>query len=398
MKVGLLTYHSVCNFGANLQAYSTVSFFKNRGIGIKIINWFPTDLEQYYINTVPECQRKIHADFVKQHLPETKLCRTSSDVAKVITDENFDAIVIGSDAVFSYYPLLKRIHPSRKTLIGIKQVSSDHKFPNPFWADFKKKNDRLKIIALSASAQYLDIDKCLPFEKRNIGNALKRFDLITVRDRWTKAILNNINPTLDIEITPDPVFGFNQNTNIQTSKKDTLTKFSINGKYVILSFCSKLFNNDWFDELYSNLHEHGYTVVNLAMPEGCIDIKSDMKINVPLSPLDWYNIIKFSNGYIGQRMHPMIVALHNSVPITIFDHYAYKKGRNQLQSSKIYDLLERAGLLGAYINVKDIAHNNITPSNVCDRFYSFNKQAASTFLAAYHDKYNTLMTKIISLL
>lgn len=68
------------------------------------------------------------------------------------------------------YHFLKRIHPSRKTLIGIRNVTSDHRFPNPFWGDFVLDGDNYKLVAMSASAQYFDFYRCFPWVKEIFVN------------------------------------------------------------------------------------------------------------------------------------------------------------------------------------------------------------------------------------
>ena len=44
MKIGLLAYHSVCNFGAMLQLLSTYMFLKNHGHEPMFINLVAKDL------------------------------------------------------------------------------------------------------------------------------------------------------------------------------------------------------------------------------------------------------------------------------------------------------------------------------------------------------------------
>ena len=396
MKVGVLTYHRVDNFGANLQALSTVSFFKNRGDEVHVIDWYPKELDTYYVKSVSKTQRKVHAEFVKKHLPLTPHCETSNDVKKIVDEYKFDLIVIGSDAVFSYIPFLKRIHPSRKTLIGITNVTPDHKLPNPFWADFASGNSKPKIASISASAQYLDIDKCLPWNKQLIKKLLKNFDILTVRDRWTKGIISKFT-NKDVVISPDPVFGFNINVKQQVSREEIQKKYNLPEKYILFSFCNKLFADQWYENLYKQLKSKGYKIINLAMPEGCIDIPSDRKIDVPLPPMDWYAIIKNSQGYIGQRMHPMIVAFNNIVPFFVFDHYAYKKGAQQLDSSKIYDILERADILSSYCNVKDINRKELLPADVVNAISTFDKNKVENFIKCYQELYINTMTKITEL-
>ena len=48
MRIGLLAYHSACNFGANLQLLSTIGFLKKEGHTPIVINWIPASLEKEY--------------------------------------------------------------------------------------------------------------------------------------------------------------------------------------------------------------------------------------------------------------------------------------------------------------------------------------------------------------
>ncbi len=396
MKIGLLTYHAACNFGAQLQTLSTISFFQKRGYDIIVINWYPKDLERFYLQSISHEQQVEHQNFINKFIPTTQRCYTLQDVKNVIDNLNITHIIIGSDAVFSYIPILKRIHLSRKTIIAYSNVSSDHKIPNPFWGDFKyDKEETPTIIGLSVSAQYLDLEKCLFVEKNKMRKSLEKFKYITVRDRWTQSIIKNLI-NKECIITPDPVFGFNDNVHLQEKKEDIIKKYHLPENYICLSFCRKIYDKTWFDSLYELLHKNGYYVINLAMPEGCINIKCDKMIDTPLSPLDWYNIIRYSNGYIGQRMHPMIVALHNKVPIYIFDHYAYKKGGKNLISSKIYDILERAQLLSYYTNLS--SSQQPQPHDVLSAIMTFNRKQEEIFTQKYSSLYNQFMNNIIKIL
>lgn len=50
MKIGILTYHCVPNFGAQLQALSTVCYLKRAGYEPILLNWYPKDLQVMYEN------------------------------------------------------------------------------------------------------------------------------------------------------------------------------------------------------------------------------------------------------------------------------------------------------------------------------------------------------------
>lgn len=124
-KIGLLTYHDACNFGANLQALSTIGYFRSKGISIEVINWSPNDLQDYYSRMVIPSQRKEHSEFVNAFLPISSVCGTSEDVADLIINNGYTDVIVGSDAVFSYKPILSRIHLSRRTGVAMTKVTKD---------------------------------------------------------------------------------------------------------------------------------------------------------------------------------------------------------------------------------------------------------------------------------
>lgn len=390
MKIALLTYFGVCNFGANLQALSTVRYFQNRQISIEVINWYPEDLKDYYRNCTILGQQGKHWSFVETYLPISIPLNDCEEISDYLTSNKFDALLVGSDAVFSYIPIRNRIFLSRKTLLKYIKPTSDHIIPNPFLSI----DCGIKKIALSASGQYLDLSRCMWFERENLKVAFNKFDLLYVRDAWTASIIHNLCGR-NIEVTPDPVFAFNYNVP-DFIDDSVISRYGIDGDYIVCSFCKKIYGDEWFVELRKLANKNGYKLINLAMPEGCADFDSDIRIDVPLSAKDWYNIIRLSKGYIGQRMHPMIVAMHNIVPFVIFDHYAFKKGINQLNSSKIYDLLRRAGLLDYYINLNQ--SQIIEAAGVMNKLLGFDRKKEEMFIVDCLNRYQLMMNSIIKII
>ena len=66
MKIGILAYHSACNFGATLQLLSTYSYLKNNGHDPLVINWVPEDLEDFYRKPTPEAQYQMQKDMQRE--------------------------------------------------------------------------------------------------------------------------------------------------------------------------------------------------------------------------------------------------------------------------------------------------------------------------------------------
>ena len=51
MRIGVLTYHCPPNFGAQLQAVSTVGYLRRVGHDVIVLNWYAKDLEEMYTSS-----------------------------------------------------------------------------------------------------------------------------------------------------------------------------------------------------------------------------------------------------------------------------------------------------------------------------------------------------------
>ena len=382
-KIGILTYHSVYNYGAHLQALSTFYYFKNKGYIVKIINWRPKDIYQSYKKVTPVKQANEHEDFFIHNYNLTDICYTDDDIARIINEENFDAIVIGSDAVCRHFPILVRWRPSRTHIMLKNCLTSADIFPNPFWGSFYLKLKRkIPMILMSVSSQGTWYKYVLFWERMQISKALKNFSYISVRDSWTQKVFDyfsyrNILP----DITPDPVFGFNYNIPSTLTSKNIIERFHLPEKYVILSFKHRYIpSKEWVMRFVSCCRRYNLAVISLPYPQEENRLDVDENISLPLSPIEWYNIIKYSMGYIGNNMHPIVVSMHNKIPFISFDYYAdYGRfsGKLNLTFSKIYDLLNQSNMLDYYVNVQSRNFLFPEPEDIFDKIYNFDKMKAA---------------------
>lgn len=400
MNIGILTYHWVSNFGANLQALSTYKYILNSGNTPFIINWIPEDVENYYLRNVQNSQNIAHRNFVKENFFNiSSVCRDDKAIADEIERLNISKVIIGSDAVFTTVPSLAQFHLSKRGII--KSVPySDSILPNPFWASFVTHlNHSVKMIAMSASAQNTPYHRILfSNEKKQYKKALERFDFMTVRDIWTKDMIRFVtNDELNPIITPDPVFAFEQNVHPERlSYVDK--KLNINCPYVLYSAWASIKDNEWLLELERLFAEKSIALVGLPITT-MKGIESPLKLNLafPISPLEWYDSIKYSAGYIGGLMHPVLVSLHNSVPVFSFDTYGFRKwGKLNVKSSKTYQILSKFDLLENYYNKK---YNRMlpSPSEVVNKILNFDKERCSCVSKQMLHEYNNMMNKIIAL-
>ena len=120
---------------------------------------------------------------------------------------------------------------------------------------------------------------------------------------------------------------------------------------------------------------------------------------MPLSPLDWYALIKYSKGYIGENMHPVIVALHNQVPVYSFDTYGIRFFMRLFcyeKSSKIYHLLKLFRLEHSNrVNANKIFFKRPSAREVLDAIRNYPKNEVKKVCRELHASYEVMMNKIM---
>ena len=402
-KVGILTYHCVANFGAQLQAISSVGYFRRKGYEPIVLHWFPFDLENFYKREVPVCQYNEQMKFAEAMMPLSRLCRTVEEVAKEIERLQIDAVFIGSDALFDYTPKRNRKHLNIKKLRLEPNgtVGATHDLPNAFWGSF---NDYFKNPVLcsgfSISSQNAPYFRYGKSEIKEMKRLLGYFGFLSVRDEWTCNMVKYISGRTDVTVTPDPVFAFNLNNDFGISKEYINKKYNLPPNYILISFCLDHLADDYINEIIHKVEiRSGYPCVSFPMPRRLKTYNTQYKIALPLPTLDWYYLIKYSQGYIGELMHPIIVSLHNSVSFYCFDQYGAIKTiipmiwhKKLPESSKIYDVLKRGGFLQNMHSYQ----SKLLPSTdeVVKSFLSFDKAACSQFAHNMALKYLTAMEEV----
>lgn len=405
-RIGILTYHCVPNFGAQLQALSTVGYLRKHGYDPIILHWYPKDLEEFYYKRAPKEQNKLQMKFAETHMPVSKLCRNLKELCAEIERLSIDAIFLGSDALFDYTPECLRYNFSLRKLKRFPiKITSNHTLPNPFWGSFNDSlNRKIPFVGFSISSQNMPYNKLNFNERLEIKRLLLQFKGITTRDEWTKSLVESVAARKDVSITPDPVFSFNQNAGIEISKEEICRKYHLPDNYILISFLYPLLPDEYVNRIIQLVEEKtGAECVSFPMPDKLRRFNTMHTIELPLDPLDWYCLIKYSRGYIGERMHPIVVSLHNSVPFFCFDQYGTYQviiprlwSRFIPESSKIYDILNKANLTENMCFYSKLSE--ITPEVVVDRFLSFDKDKCSQFAQSRLELYNDGMEKLMRML
>ena len=408
MKFGILTYHCVPNFGAQLQALSTVGYLKRIGHDVVVFNWYPIDLEKMYSNRVPHSQIEAHNAFTNTWLPVTEICRTEDDLILQAKVHKVDVILTGSDALFKYVPLdIRKCFSFRRLRFVENDALSVVKLEgNPFFGGFLGKlASKIPAAAFSISSQNCPFFKMTKKEKILMKQSLQNYSYISVRDEWTKLMVEDIMDVKGIPVTPDPVFSFNQNCYIpMPTEEDIRRKFNLPKRYVLFSFSNKFVDETYIDCLATEAERKGFIPVTFPMPEKLVGANVKTNIQLPLSPIDWYALIKYSSGYIGERMHPIVVSIHNRVPFFSFDEYGTShsylfglKKKFTLESSKTFQILKKAQLTEWYYSYKTKIPLP-KPEDIMDKVLKFDTIQCENFASSYQLQYEGCMKTIISLL
>ena len=397
MNIGIMTHCVASNDGANLQALSTGDWLKRHGYTPVYFLW-NAYLEDEVKLVLPE-QLEIHRNFLKkQGYIVSKPCRSDSDFLDVIKEYNIENILVGSDCVLTYYPCKFPYILTRKGIIK-RKVAEDWKFPNPFWLPFLKGNKLVKRFMISASGgstEYKQIDESTRKQMRDL---LSEFDFISVRDHIA---LNMVNSLFGKEneplLTADPVFGFDDLSIQIPSEEEIRNKFNLPEKYFVVSFFAHYWpSNKWCNELCFETNKYGIKCLSVPVPSGGYQPELDQKIDLPLDPIDWYCLIKYSSGYIGNKMHPLIVCLRNVVPFFSFNVTGrfFLRGRIQdVRYGKVYDLLKRFDLEEFQIPQK---HNSkAKPDYVVNKLFEFNLEQRRYIADLMKDSHENMMQIVSS--
>ena len=180
-----------------------------------------------------------------------------------------------------------------------------------------------------------------------------------------------------------------------------MKKYGLSGKYMLISFKNEKRCNvsqTWLNKFQDIAKHHGIQCVSLPFSTSLSAGELENKIALPLNPIDWYALLKYSCGYIGNNMHPIVVCIHNTVPFFSFDNYGTKHANGLFcdsSTSKIRHILKVANLLDCRIASNSLFRRTPSPEHVFNKLQTFDKAKCKNFAQGYLNKYNEMMTKIL---
>lgn len=287
MKIGILTAHSVMNYGAFLQAYCLQEYLKSLGHAAEIINYpawgfklnpffyFPRKLliERGNLKDVFEYYRERNG-FYKEYKKFLRLSAPVSSLDAFFESKPYEAVILGSDEIWNI----------ENRNIGYVAAYFSH--------GIKAK----KIISYATSFGTPNAIDDLPSEALI---ALKRIQYLSVRDELSKRRLESLS--LSSVKCLDPTFLFD----IKNFEKPLLRN-----EYTFLYF-----NNDK-PEIQRKIREFSVREGLSLVSGGHAKTFCDLHVKY-LSPFRWLGVLNNAKYVITNTLHGVIFSILKKKPFLV---------------------------------------------------------------------------------
>lgn len=333
-KIGLITWHSLENYGSVLQTYALYTIIKENGYDVEIINYVKNAKK----NIIYRLYRKIKINFKgkknsywyrsnrflnfrKKYLKETILYNSLEQLIEISND--YDIYVCGSDQIWS---------PNRLD-----------------YAYFLKFTDRSKI----AYAPSIVIDEIKKDDLNEIRKNLNNFNYISVREKKGKEILKKIiNKEIKVVLDPTLLLG----------KKDyekILKNVPLNEPYLLCYLIGdRLEHRTLVKEISSKFNLKIVTLPFKTMDEDFGDI-----ILKGIGPEEFLGLINNSKLVCTDSYHGMLLSI--MLEKDFYEFPRFLDNDKISQNARVNEVIELLKLNDRLVdNINDISFERIDYSKV----------------------------------
>lgn len=331
MKIGILTFHKVINYGALLQAYALNKKIRALGFECEDIDYTSKEIADFYnpfklkrisdlkdlilhVMTWPwkiRTSRKF-SQFVKENIPLSEINYDNN-----ISDAQgtYDILIAGSDQVWNY------------SLTG-----ADSNYMLAF-------DDKAKKISYAGSFGKTVLSTT---ESEDAAKYLRLFSHISVREASGKELVDKILKCNQTRIVLDPVFLLEKNEWVSIGDlpfyDNYILLFVLHKNKTIVEFAKKLSN------------ETGKQIIQLSNK---INFDMDITYSKGCGPKDFIGLINRASYVVTDSFH----ATSMSIILNKQFYVGLKKQKLASLNTRIYSLLDMFGLQNRIIGSID-SHNN----------------------------------------
>lgn len=319
MKIGIITFHHVENYGATLQAYALWNFLNNQGYDVEIIDYRPYKAVSYYSKGLSPISKKLRINqkffykivrgwkFRRFLLSHVKLSPKKFYSQKSLQKfhNRYDVAICGSDQIWC--------------------LTSFRGFDSSFFLDFVNNETTCKISYAASFGDSIEL-KCYQTE---ISKLISQFQTVLVRDNNSLDIIQNECHKEAIKVL-DPTFLIHYDA-IKCLPK-------IENKYLLI------YNQAEFELIEEQFIQAIAKAQNLIIVSvGKYNRLAQINLE-SASPQEWIGLFNQASYTVTNTYHGTIFSIIFKKPFSVF----VKANK----SNKIVDLLEDLGLESRIFNPK----------------------------------------------
>lgn len=319
MKIAVMTYHDMENYGSALQMYSLQQILTSLGCKVSIIN-YKKDISKIkkIVNNnkvLRLCWLYLNGNkrwikfnkFYFKYINKTPVVSTISDFLKL--NEIYDFFVAGSD-----------------------QIWAPNHYDIRYFLDFVY--DKEKCFSYAPSVV---IDSFTENQIIEVKENISKFKNISVREKTGKDILKN-KFNLESKVVLDPTLVVDSSHLRKLIKPQKTTKKTI--------VCYFLGNNDYIKKIEELNKQYDYDIVNISFDS--LIIPNATNIN-DADPCEFLSYLENASLVCTDSFHGVALSIKLNKQFMVFDRF--KQDDPICQNSRIYDLLE-------ILKIKNVTYKN----------------------------------------
>ena len=307
MKIGILTYHRAENYGALLQAYATKTFLESLGHKVTFVDYWPQYHIDYFkvfslkafwrsplkskivklsrlllMGYILYNRKRTMQEFMHKYLGLSFYPRYTD--RSLVTEENYDAVIYGSDQIWRKQPFINEFNP---IYFGDNSIKS-----------------RLKV-SYAASFNFLPEEE----DANHFMSLVAQLDKVSVREKQLYDYLCT-HGQKEATICLDPTLLMNESQWQSYFSKERL----VQDKYILLYDLIAESGGQTFDEneLSRFAKHNNLKVVNLRSKINKLGMRCDRSSD---NPADFINLIYHSECVFTSSYHGVAFSLIMNKPM-----------------------------------------------------------------------------------
>jgi len=311
MRIGILTFHKAINYGAYLQAFSLSNKLqiqfpnheieiidyiapKERNRKLYTLLW---NIKHYGIKGgISEARRILVFRSMQKHLirsPKSFCTRNLKKLCAYI-DERYDALIIGSDAVFNWNQTM---------------------FPTAFIPEYPFS---IPVYTYAASVHGLRFYSVDPTMLDRCGKVFEHMEYVGVRDNCTEQFVKLCAENANTIHCCDPTLFIDQEVIYQKGigVKEKIEKkygLSLDSKYIVV-----MAPDSNMIKAISERYGKEYKIVSVFVRSSCSDCYVD-----DLNPFEWTVVLKQAALVVTSYFHGTLLSLVQGTPVIVLDYSEY---------------------------------------------------------------------------